>query len=237
MGALAASIAHDFNNVLGKVQILVSHARSETESDPDSPLYSDLSQIEDHVDDASRLVSNLLSLKESVIANSATRHVETLRQVASGVKRIVPANVAYDYSIADDLPDVWLTDIALKRIVDNLVKNSLDAMPYGGKLTVTAERRNVETQAGHDALPADEYLVLDVRDTGVGMSPEVLENVFEPFYSTKKEGRGSGLGLWTVYKIVRQAGGYVNVKSKPERGTEISCYLRRSPPPVRQGAG
>ncbi len=237
MGSLVSTIAHDFNNLLGEVQILVSHARSEVDHDPESSLFHDLALIEDRIDDASRMVKNMLTLKESAILDRAAALEPVLHEYVAAQSRVMPENVKFIAEVGSNLPKAWIAPHSLRRILNNLIKNALDAMPSGGRLSIRAYARRIETQFGDDQLPPDDYAVIEVSDDGVGMSPELLENVFEPFFSTKGESKGTGLGLWNVYQIVRQLGGWLNVTSKPKLGTTVTIFLRNAPPPVRQGPG
>lgn len=236
IGSLASALAHDFNNLLGQVQILVSHLR--TEISFDSPLAEDVAAIEKKVDDASQLVSNLLASREHVASREPVWLEPVLREFAANLPKVAPERVQIVADIREDLPAVWVTPHALRRVLDNLCINAIDAMPYGGKLTLRAFARRIDSSSATAQLPAGGYAVLEVTDTGAGMSREVLDAIFEPFFTTKPHtrGRGMGLGLWTVYRIVRRVGGSIEVHSRPGKGTQFSVYLPTSPPMQSDGS-
>lgn len=228
MGSLASTLAHDFNNLLGQVQILVSNLRTEVAKE--SAISEDLSAIEEKVDDASQLVANLLTFREDVVAAEPVWLEPVLREFVANQKKVAPTGVELALEIRRELPSVWITPHALRRVLGNLWLNAIDAMPYGGTISIRADVRRIAPQDATDQLPADLYVSIEVVDTGAGMSPEILEAIFEPFFTTKKEGKGTGLGLWTVYKLVRRLGGGVHVRSHSGRGTSFTLYLPHSFP-------
>jgi signal transduction histidine kinase len=228
MGSLASTMAHDFNNILGQVQILVSNLRSEIPAD--SSWHGDLATIEDKVDDASILVSNLLSFRENVLSRESIDPVPILVEYLQQQEKIVPAGVELVSEIRPDLPSIWLSPSNLRRILDNLIRNACDAMPSGGTLSVRARSKWIDDREATEQIPAGSYVQIEVSDTGVGMSPQMLDTIFEPFFTTKTEGKGTGLGLWTVYKILRRVRGGVHVHSQLGRGTRVTIYLSHTRP-------
>lgn len=234
MGVLASALAHDLNNILGQVQILVSHAR--TELPLDSDLWSDFSSIEEKIDDASQLVGNLLSFRETVLSPDPVHLEPVLREFSTNLKKVMPESIQIQANIQPGIPSVWIAQTALRRVMDNLCINARDAMPEGGTLTISAYGRRIETQYGSEQLPPDYYAVIEVGDTGMGMSQETKDKIFEPFFSTKPSDKIRGMGLWTVYKIVRKAGGWATVQSKLGKGTTFTIFLRHTSPIDRPGA-
>jgi signal transduction histidine kinase len=146
------------------------------------------------------------------------------------LKRLIGANMHLQTSLAEGLYPVKADPTQLSQVIINLVINSRDAMPDGGKIRL--ETRNAElgpeAAAFKLAPPPGAYAELTVSDTGMGMSPETLEHLFEPFYTTKKPGQGTGLGLSTVYGIVSRVGGGIYVESAPDRGTTFKIYLPKT---------
>ncbi|MFO0947723.1 MAG: ATP-binding protein [Planctomycetota bacterium] len=223
VGSLASTLAHDFNNLLGQVQIMVSNLR--TDLPAGSPFADDLAAIEKKVDDASEMVANLLASRENVVSSDPVILDPVLREFAVNQKKALPKNVELRLELRSDLPTVWITPHALRRVLDNLCLNACDAMPYGGSLALKAYGRVIEPPHDTQQLPAGSYSVLEISDTGVGMSRDVLDTIFEPFFTTKDKGKGTGLGLWTVYRIVRKLGGWIHVQSRPGNGTRFTIYL------------
>jgi two-component system cell cycle sensor histidine kinase/response regulator CckA len=144
---------------------------------------------------------------------------------------------------ADDVANVRVDPGQMQQVLINLAVNARDAMPSGGSLSIhcaneTLSAGDAQWLEGPEPVPAGDYVVITVSDTGTGMSAETLSHAFEPFFSTKPQGKGTGLGLSTVYGIVRQSGGYVSVTTRPGSGTAVSVYLPRhdQPAPPAQAA-
>lgn len=236
IGALASTLAHDFNNLLGQMQIMVSNLR--TEITEGSPLIEDLGAIEKKIDDASEMVANLLAARENVVSTEPIRIEEALTEFSAHLKHVLPRNVEPRLELRGELPPVWITPHALRRVLDNLCLNAADAMPNGGTLTIKGSTRRVDQANETEQLPAGIYAVIEVADTGVGMSREVLDTIFEPFFTTKLKGkgRGMGLGLWTVYRVIRRVGGWVHVQSRPGSGTRFTVYLPRDRHPIEESS-
>ncbi|QDU61873.1 Blue-light-activated protein [Planctomycetes bacterium Pan216] len=227
VGALTSTIAHDFNNLLGQVQILVSNVRMDVPAD--SEMNRDLAAIEEKVDDASRLVGNLMAFRDDVVSDVPIALTPLLNEFVGSQRKVLSEKINLDVDLRPELPTVWITPHSLRRVLDNLFVNANDAMPYGGTLTFRAYPRHLEANSVNEQLVSGDYLMVEVADTGSGMPPEILETIFEPFFTTKKDGKGTGLGLWTVYRIIRRAGGWVEVHSWPGRGTRFTLYLPNQP--------
>jgi len=240
IGRLAGGVAHDFNNllvgILGYTEFLEEGIRA------GRPSLEDLAEIRRAGERARDLTSQLLAVARRQVSE---RQVVDLNGVLRDAERLVRRLIGEDVELAVHLePHLWpvLADPSgLQQVVLNLVVNARDAMPRGGKLTL--ETANVELEEryahSHQDVQPGPYVLLGVSDTGEGMSPEVQAHAFEPFYTTKAPGVGTGLGLATVYGIVKQSGGHVWLYSEPGRGTTFKIYLPRTQevavrPPPRQ---
>jgi PAS domain S-box-containing protein len=228
VGRLAGGIAHDFNNLLtiikGYTELALMHAKGLPE------LKADVERIEDASERASRLVRQLLAFSRRQVLQPK---VVDLNDIVLGLDKLLRRLMDEDVemlTIADRPVGAIKADPGqIEQVIMNLVVNARDAMPDGGRLIV--ETSNVELDAGyardHATVRPGRYVMLAVSDTGTGMSADTVAHIFEPFYTTKESGRGTGLGLSTVYGIVKQSGGYVWVYSEPGRGTTFKVYLPR----------
>jgi signal transduction histidine kinase len=229
IGRLAGGVAHDFNNLLTVIQ--VSNQLLMRELHPQDPLCERAQQIHEAGERASRLTRQLLSFSRREIAEP---RVTNLSQVVSNLsrmlQRIIGEDIGLATAIAGDLWFVKVDPLQMEQVIVNLAVNARDAMPPGGHLSLeTANVTLDQASAAHlvDAQPG-EYVMLAVSDTGMGMDDEVKARVFEPFFTTKERGQGTGLGLSTVYGIVRQNRGYIHVDSELEKGTTFKIYLPRT---------
>ena len=217
VGQLAGGIAHDFNNFLSVIR---GYARFLTEAmDEEEPLRSDALEIEKAAERASRLTSQLLVFSRNEVVQ---RRVMDLADVLGGLTTLLARTVGEDVSFQTDverpLRRVEADPTQMEQVIVNLVVNARDAMPSGGEL-------RIELGNAPEALDGADAVRLTVRDTGDGMVPHVVERAFEPFFSTKPKGEGTGLGLATVYGIVTQTGGTVEIQSTPDSGTTIEVLL------------
>ncbi len=226
VGTLAGGIAHDFNNLL---QLLQSHAellllnRSLEESAEEK-----LQDIIRAVGRGSKLTRQLLTFSrkiESKLRSTDLNH--EVREVKELLSRTIPKMVQIEMGLADDLRPINGDSVQLEQILMNLALNAKDAMPEGGKLIISTENVTIqeEDQYIHPELTAGEYVLLRVSDTGHGMDNETVERIFEPFFSTKSPGQGSGLGLAMVYGIIQSHNGHISCESKPGEGTTFKIYL------------
>ena len=237
IGQLAGGIAHDFNNMLTAI---LGYAELLTEQiGPDKPIGADLQEIVTAAQRATSLTRQLLafSRKQTIepVALSLNAVVETLEPM---LRRLISADVSIQTDLDRQTYVVLADKTQLEQVLMNLVVNARDAMPDGGTLTIKTD--NTALGAGDLArLPGaveGEYTVIAVSDTGVGMAPEIQRRIFEPFYTTKERGRGTGLGLAAVYGIVKQLGGNIWVESEPGRGSSFTIYLPRTVAPSVSGA-
>jgi len=225
VGKLAGGVAHDFNNLL--TAILGFATLAEDDVPADSPVRDALWQIRRSAEQAAILTRQLLAFGRRQILQP---EVLDLNRVVSTVepmlRRLIGEDITITTDLAPDLPPLRADRSQLEQVLLNLAVNARDAMPTGGVLTIrTFAATEVGPPADGDALPAGTYVALEVTDTGEGMETEVLERIFEPFFTTKEFGRGTGLGLSTVYGIVKQSGGDVRVRTALGRGTTFTVLL------------
>ena len=225
VGRLAGGIAHDFNNLLTVIRLNTEIIMEGF--DPTDPRSEDVKQIRSAAERASTLTKQLLAFSRKQILqprvldmNSVVASVEPMLRRLIGEDIIIASTcAARGYVVADPGQ--------LEQILVNLVVNARDAMPQGG--TISIETRNVELDetytSEHAPVMPGRYVMLAVGDTGVGMSVDTREHAFDPFFTTKEAGKGTGLGLATVYGIVKQSGGYVWIYSEPGHGTSLKLYF------------
>lgn len=242
IGQLAGGVAHDFNNLLTAISgycdlLLLRH----DEGDPD---YGDLVQINQNANRAAALVSQLLafSRKQNLRPETLDLH-EGLSELSHLLNRLLGEKVALNLLMADDLQKVRADRRQLEQVLMNLVVNARDAMPQGGDVTIEAENLNLDSTLHRDRanVAPGEYVSIKVIDQGAGIARDRLGKIFEPFYTTKKTGEGTGLGLSMVYGIVKQTGGFVFVDTVPGQGTSFQVLLpvdktpdspKSAPPPA-----
>lgn len=226
IGQMAGGIAHSFNNLLMVINGCAEMALSS--ADEDHPLYADLQQIRQSGQRAAELTNQLLTFSRRQPVHQVTMD---LNQAVDGAAQLMSRVLGEDVQLTVKLhrePALVLADPAqIEQALMNLATNARDAMPGGGKLTLSVEPVHLERQLAMSYLPAGpgDYARLTVRDTGVGMPRTVQDHLFEPFFSTKETGRGTGLGLATVYGIVQELDGGITVFSREGRGTTVSLYV------------
>ncbi|PTX94574.1 response regulator [Opitutus sp. ER46] len=230
VGQLAAGVAHDFNNLLTVIQsytalVLDDAHLSSTNRDG-------LAQVNAAASRAAALTRQLLIFSRRQITNlEAVDLAHALASTREMLRRLLPEHTELVWDSRPGLPRV-MADIAnLEQVVMNLAVNARDAMPRGGKLTIRLAAADLGADASRrhpDARPG-RFVQLTVSDTGLGMSADVMSHLFEPFFTTKEAGKGTGLGLPTVYAIVRQHSGWTEVTSMPARGTRFDVYLPALP--------
>jgi PAS domain S-box-containing protein len=228
VGQLVGGIAHDFNNLLtamiGFCDLLLLRCR------PSDPSFADLMQIQQNANRAANLVRQLLAFsRQQALQPRILDITDILVELSHLLRRLIGENIGFEIEHGRDLGLVKVDQSQFEQVVINLVINARDAMPGGGRLTI---RTRTATYAephrrGHEVMPGGEYVLVEVADTGVGIPAGHLERIFEPFFSTKEGGSGTGLGLSTVYGIVRQTGGFVFVDSVPGSGSNFQIYLPR----------
>jgi len=233
VGRLAAGIAHDFNNVLtaifGYVDLLLDGLPTL------SPLRPDIEEIRTAAERAAGLTRQLLAFSRKQVRQMRTLDLnELLTDIHKLLRRLLREDIDMVTKLHPRLGAVRADSGQLEQVVVNLAVNARDAMPGGGRLTI--ETRNAELDEAytreHVPVRPGRYVMFALSDTGTGMSPETMAHLFEPFFTTKEAGKGTGLGLATVYGIVTQSGGYVWCYSELGHGTTFKVYLPRVDEPV-----
>ncbi|HME13091.1 MAG TPA: PAS domain S-box protein [Candidatus Acidoferrum sp.] len=228
VGRLAGGIAHDFNNLLTIINGYAEMALNRAGLPAGAA--ADVQQISGAADRAAALVRQLLAFSRRQVLQPKAIDVNSIVVgLDKLLRRLMDENIEMHTICAENLGTVKADPAQIEQVVMNLVVNARDAMPHGGRLTV--ETANVTLDEGyageHVPVKAGKYVMLAVSDTGMGMDAEAQTHIFEPFYTTKGSGRGTGLGLSTVYGIVKQSGGYIWVYSEVNRGTTFKLYLPR----------
>jgi len=228
IGRLAGGIAHDFNNllgvILGNAEMLLKSASAP------GPALERVEQIKMAGEEAAAVTRQLLAFARQQVSEAQVLDVNlVLTDLEPLLRRIVEENIRLEMSLARDLGDVKIDRSQLSQVILNLVANARDAMGKGGRLTVETSNAYLGEAYARDHIDVEPgaYVQLSVTDSGQGMDRETVSRIFEPFFTTKEKGAGSGLGLATVYGIVRQSGGHIWVYSEPGRGTTFKIYLPR----------
>jgi CheY-like chemotaxis protein len=229
IGRLAGGVAHDFNNiltaVLGYAELLLSDpSMSATHR-------ADISEIQKAAKSAATLTSQLLAFGRLEIVHPTVLDLNLLvQELGAMLGRLIGEDIEIGYGLAPDLDPVKADRGQIEQVLVNIIVNARDAMPNGGKITV--ETMNLDLDEGYanrnlSVVPGP-HVVIAISDTGCGMSADVQEHLFEPFFTTKATGKGSGLGLATVYGIVQQNGGALSVYSEVGHGSTFKIYLPRA---------
>ncbi|MCM0019016.1 MAG: PAS domain-containing protein [Tagaea sp.] len=238
VGQLAGGVAHDFNNLLTAMigfcdLLLLRHQ-------PGDSSFADIMQIRQNANRAANLVRQLLAFsRQQTLQPKVLDASEALTELSHLLRRLIGAAIELEVVHARDPWPVRVDQGQLEQVIINLAVNARDAMPQGGTLTIrtsNAGRARAERH-GDEEIPAGDYVRIDVEDTGTGIPPEIVGRIFEPFFSTKAVGSGTGLGLSTVYGIVRQTGGFVLVDTKPGKGSIFTLLLPRWTGPAGGQAG
>ncbi|MBW7933361.1 MAG: PAS domain S-box protein, partial [Gemmatimonadaceae bacterium] len=226
IGRLAGGVAHDFNNML--VVILGETEMALEQLSPDDPMYADLSEVRRAALHSAEIVAQLLAFARKQPA--APRQInlnETVEQMLQVLRRLIGEDISLEWRPGDGLPPLTLDPTQVDQVLTNLCVNARDAIDDVGRVVIetgsaTLDEAFCATRVG--SVPGT-YVLLSVRDSGVGMSADVKARMFEPYFTTKPAGKGSGLGLATVFGIVEQNHGFIDVESAPGRGTTVRIYL------------
>ena len=232
VGQLAGGIAHDFNNVLSAIMMATDFLLSAHK--PTDPSFQDIIQIKQNANRAAALVRQLLAFsRKQTLRPQVLDLGEALSDLGMLLKRLIGEKVTLDVVHGRDMWPVKVDISQFVQVIVNLAVNARDAMPDGGKLTVRTANVTAADCAKFDykGMPIADYVLVEVSDTGTGIPPDIIEKIFEPFFSTKDVGKGTGLGLSTVYGIVKQTGGFVYADSAPGR-TAFRIFLPRHIPGV-----
>jgi len=231
VGQLAGGIAHDFNNVLSAIMMANDFLLNAHK--PTDPSFQDIMQIKQNATRAATLVRQLLAFsRRQTLRPQVLDLGDALSDLTMLLRRLIGEKVKLDLVHGRDLWPVKVDVSQFEQVIVNLAVNARDAMPEGGKLTVrTANVTSEEAgRLSYKGMPAAEYVRIDVIDTGTGIPADIVDKIFEPFFSTKEVGKGTGLGLSTVYGIVKQTGGFVYVDSEAGKGTSFHIFLPRHHP-------
>lgn len=228
IGRLAGGIAHDFNNLLTVISGYSEVLMREYEKIPE--VYQGLQEIRKAAEKSSALTYQLLAFSRRQMLRPKVLDLNgVIANSNQMLHRLVGEDIEHETSLDPNLGRIKVDPNQLEQVILNLVVNARDAMPGGGKITIQTTNTSLERLQGsyHQDVKAGEYVLLSVKDTGSGMTEEVKQHIFEPFFTTKGEGKGTGLGLATVFGVVRQSGGYVEVESEADKGTLFKIYFPR----------
>ncbi|MGH6719745.1 MAG: ATP-binding protein [Alphaproteobacteria bacterium] len=227
IGQLAGGIAHDFNNLLtamlGFCDLLLMRHQAGDQS------FSDIMQIKQNANRAASLVRQLLAFsRRQTLQVKIVDLTEALSELSHLLRRLIGESIELEMVHGRELGLIKADPGQIEQVIINLAVNARDAMPDGGRLAIrTSNERHDSGAQGTEIMPAGDYVVVEVEDTGKGIPKQILGKIFEPFFSTKEVGAGTGLGLSTVYGIVKQTGGYIFVDSEVGHGTTFSIYFPR----------
>jgi PAS domain S-box-containing protein len=233
VGRLAGGVAHDFNNML---QII--HGYSELVLDElaeEDPTRGHVQEIKNVVERAAGLTRQLLAFgRQQVLSPQVMDLNVAITHLSKMLRRLIGEDINLEIREAKDLGRVRADPGQIDQVIMNLAVNARDAMPTGGKLSIETANVQVDSTfaSGHFPMTPGKYVMISVSDTGIGMDAATQARIFEPFFTTKEKGKGTGLGLATVYGIVKQSGGYIWVQSELGRGSAFRVYL----PPVKEAA-
>ncbi len=235
VGQLAGGVAHDFNNLLtamiGFCDLLLMRHPAGDQS------FADIMQIKQNANRAANLVRQLLAFsRRQTLQPKVIDLTDVLAELSNLIRRLIGENIELKIVHGRDLGSVRADQGQLEQVLINLAVNARDAMPNGGTLTIRTSKvaiagerslpRDLVAPAEEDkTIPRGDYILVEVIDTGTGISSDILQKIFEPFFSTKPVGSGTGLGLSTVYGIIKQTGGYLYVRSKEAAGTTFNIYF------------
>jgi len=243
LGRLAGGVAHDFNNLLtiigGYAQMLLGSVKAK------DPARRDLDSIVEAANRASALTRQLLAFSRRQVMQPKVLDLNRLiARMHRMLRPLIGEDIALELALQKNVGRIKADPGQIEQVLMNLVLNARDAMPRGGRIRISTglSQRSEDADPAPESLPPGRYLTLEVGDTGEGMDEGTLSHIYEPFFTTKARGKGTGLGLSTVYGIVQQNGGEIQVSSQPGRGSTFRIYLpvfqaaareRAQPPPPR----
>ena len=224
LGALAGGVAHDFNNILS---IILGYAEIvRTELPGDSSQHADVSKISDAAVRARALVRQLLAFsRKQVLQPQVLNLSDVVNEVQPLLRPLLGDHIVLEVHLDALVAPVMADLVQIEQVILNLVVNARDAMPNGGRLLIETSDVTLDEVGGQYPLPGGLAVMLSVSDSGSGMDAATRSRIFEPFFTTKPVGKGTGLGLATVYGIVRQSGGNITVFSEPGEGATFRCYF------------
>ncbi len=231
VGRLSGGIAHDFNNLLTVIMgysKLINQQVEHLPPDAVGSIASDLEGLDRATQKSAALTRQLLTFsRKQVLQPQVCDLNEIVAELEKMFRRLLTERVRMYIACRAEASSVWVDRGQMEQVLMNLVVNARDAMPAGGTLTVRTRSETLEHElpTATGTVPRAQYVVLTVQDTGGGIAPEIRDHIFEPFFTTKEAGQGTGLGLSTVYGIIRQSNGYIDVASEPGEGTTFSIYV------------
>ncbi len=228
VGRLAGGVAHDFNNMLGVISGRAELALKKV--DPENPVHRDLTQILNAADRSADITKKLLAFaRKQTIEPKVLDLNHTVESMLSMLRRLIGEDITLSWIPAQKLWRVQMDPSQIDQILANLCVNARDAISGVGKLTIETGMTAFDPAycADHPGFVPGDFVMLAVSDDGCGMDKDILKNLFEPFFTTKDKSKGTGLGLATVYGIVKQNNGFINVYSEPGRGSTFKIYLPR----------
>jgi two-component system, cell cycle sensor histidine kinase and response regulator CckA len=236
VGQLAGGVAHDFNNLLTAMigfcdLLLMRHPAGD-------PSFADIMQVKQNANRAANLVRQLLAFsRRQTLQPKMLDVTDVIAELSNLIRRLIGEHITLNIQHGRDLGLLKADQGQLEQVIINLAVNARDAMPEGGSLRIESRRVQIGPEgladkqmiapSAEDVIAAGDYILLEIEDTGTGIPPEILSQIFEPFFSTKEIGSGTGLGLATVYGIVKQTGGSVYVKTALGKGTCFSLFFKR----------
>jgi two-component system, cell cycle sensor histidine kinase and response regulator CckA len=223
LGALAAGLTHDFNNILNTISTNIAVASATESCSPE--LQMRFKHISEAVDTAAELVTRLMQFSRTQDIHRRTLQAnDVVRDVLQLVQPLLRENISLVVDLAEALPTVYADSSQMQQVIINLIINALDAMPDGGALRVSTSAENHD-QKTVSHTNNGKFICVSVADTGIGIPVELQSLIFEPFYTTKPAGQGTGLGLSSSYGIVQQHNGRIEVQSEPGRGTTFNVFI------------
>jgi two-component system cell cycle sensor histidine kinase/response regulator CckA len=231
VGQLAGGIAHDFNNVLSAIMMATDFLLNAHK--PTDPSFQDIMQIKQNANRAASLVRQLLAFsRKQTLRPLVIELSETLPDLGMLLRRLIGEKATLDIPLVRDLWQIRADIGQFEQAIINLAVNARDAMPAGGRLTIRTSNVSAEesVRLQRKGMPAGEYVEIEVVDTGTGIAPDVIGKIFDPFYTTKDIGKGTGLGLATVYGFIKQTGGFIYVDSVLDKGTTFRIFIPRYVP-------
>ena len=228
IGRLAGGVAHDFNNMLSVILGRTDMAHSKI--DAADPLHADLEEIRKAATRSANLTRQLLAFaRKQAVVQQVLELNDTIGGLLTMLKRIIGEDIDLDWQPGENLWLIKIDPSQIDQIIMNLCVNARDAIDNIGKITIKTENTviNDTYRSGRTGFLPGEYVLVTVSDTGHGMDQNILSHIFEPFFTTKEVGKGTGLGLATVYGIVKQNNGLIDVRSEPGQGTSFEIYLPR----------
>ena len=228
IGRLAGGVAHDFNNMLGVIfgysELILGKIS------PDHDFYNNLKQIKDAAERSANLTRQLLAFARKQTVSPEVINLNTvISDMLKMLKRLIGENIDLEWMPAEDLGSVKMDPSQVDQILANLCVNARDAIPDTGKIKIETGNAVFDEEycRDHPGFIPGQYVMMAISDNGCGMDQGLVANIFEPYFSTKEAGIGTGLGLSTVYGIVKQNKGFIDLESAPGRGTTFKIYLRR----------